>query len=168
VDHDFDFFRVYRQATEDAAAVSLTETPESAFTDNTVEKGRGYDYWLSALDVNGNESGTSLAVSINALGTVENLSLPTAFALHQNYPNPFNPATTIRFALPQATEVRLVVYDLQGREVAKLLDGDWPAGYHHVVWDGRFANGQPAPSGMYLARLFTPGYTRSIKLVLLK
>ena len=94
--------------------------------------------------------------------------LPTTYTLSQNYPNPFNPATTLRFALPQATTVRLAVYDLQGREVARLLDGAWPAGYHYVVWDGRNAGGQETPSGIYIGRMVTPEYTQSIKMVLLK
>jgi len=168
VDHDFDFFRVYRQIAFDTVATALAETPEPAFTDTTAEGGESYHYWVAALDVNGNESGNSQPVSLTVLGTEETPGLPTAFALNQNYPNPFNPATTLRFALPQTATVRLGVYDLQGREVARLLDGDWPAGYHHVVWDGRFANGQAAASGVYIARLITPGYTRSIKMVLLQ
>ena len=61
-----------------------------------------------------------------------------------------------------------MVYDLQGREVAQLLDGARPAGYHHVVWAGRSANGQEAPSGIYIGRLMTSEYTKSIKMVLLK
>ncbi|MCH8838243.1 MAG: T9SS type A sorting domain-containing protein, partial [Candidatus Marinimicrobia bacterium] len=73
--------------------------------------------------------------SINAIDVTE--SLPTTYALRQNYPNPFNPSTTLRFALPQATEVRLVVYDLQGREVARLLNQRVEHGYHQVTWNGR-------------------------------
>ncbi len=94
--------------------------------------------------------------------------LPREFALHPNYPNPFNPSTTIRFDLPEAAEVRLVVYDLMGREVARLVDGQVAAGYQRVVWNGRDASGKNVPSGMYIARLVTPEYTKSIKLALLK
>jgi len=94
--------------------------------------------------------------------------LPSSYALHQNYPNPFNPATTIRFALPRATDVRLVVYDLQGREVRTLVAGMQTPGYKTVIWDGRLANGRAAPSGIYIARLMTTEYTSSIKLVLLR
>ena len=93
---------------------------------------------------------------------------PTEFSLHQNYPNPFNPATTLRFDLPEAAAVRLVVYDIQGREVARLLDGRWEAGYHQVVWDGRDRRGREVPSGIYIARITAPKYTRSIKMVLLR
>ncbi len=94
--------------------------------------------------------------------------LPEEFALRQNYPNPFNPSTTIRYDLPEAVEVTLCVYDLLGREVVRLVDGRREAGYHRAVWDGQDASGRPVPTGLYITRLFTPGYTRSIKLVLLK
>lgn len=74
--------------------------------------------------------------------------LPEAFALDQNYPNPFATATEIGFALPEASSVRLVVYDVTGREVARLVDGHLQAGYHRAMLDG----GQLA-SGMYLYRI---------------
>jgi hypothetical protein len=89
--------------------------------------------------------------------------LPALVALHLAYPNPFNPYTTIRYELPQSSEVLLIVYDLLGREVARLVDGYLEPGYHEVQWNGRdFA------SGIYIARLVTPGYTESIKMVLLR
>jgi hypothetical protein len=89
--------------------------------------------------------------------------LPSVFALHQNYPNPFNPVCTIRYDLPQASNVVLIVYDIIGREVARLVDGFMELGYHGVQWNGRdFA------SGIYIARLVTLEYSKSIKMVLLK
>jgi len=103
--------------------------------------------------------------------------LPLAYALSQNFPNPFNPQTTIRFALPAATEIRIMVYDLLGREVARLVDGLMQPGYHRVVWEGKGSSGSPVPSGIYIARLLvpdalgrgvTPEYTKSIKMLLLK
>ena len=109
-----------------------------------------------------------LAISQILSADAENASPPFSFELHSAYPNPFNPATTIRFDLPEAAAVRLVVYDLQGREVATLVAWDRRAGYHSVVWDGKAAIGGEAPSGIYIARLVTPQYTKSIKLLLLK
>ena len=105
----------------------------------------------------------------------EERRVPTDFALHQNYPNPFNPTTTIRFDLPMATDIHIVVYDLLGREVVRLADGRLEAGYQVVVWNCRDSRGRPVPSGLYFARLFipplagvTPGYTKTIKLLLLR
>ena len=94
--------------------------------------------------------------------------IPAVYSLAPNYPNPFNPATTIRFGLPEAAAARLVVYDLLGREVARLLERSLAAGYHSIVWNGKNAAGAELPSGLYIARLTTPGFTQSIKMVLLK
>ncbi|MEE9464029.1 MAG: leucine-rich repeat domain-containing protein [Candidatus Neomarinimicrobiota bacterium] len=101
-------------------------------------------------------------------GIEEDGALPIDFALHQNYPNPFNPTTTIRFDLPVATDVHLAVYDLLGREVARLVDRRLEAGYHRQVWDARDARGRELPTGMYIAFMVTPEITKSIKVVLLK
>jgi len=81
--------------------------------------------------------------------------LPTAFALDQNAPNPFNPSTTIRFALPEASQVSLVVYDLNGRAIRTLATGAFQPGNHSVVWDGMDANGREVASGTYVYRLTT-------------
>ena len=94
--------------------------------------------------------------------------LPTAFALHQNYPNPFNPSTTVKFDVPEATELTVVVYDLLGRKVVTLVEGTVQPGYRRVIWSGKAADGSEVPTGIYIARLLTTGYTKSIKMVLLK
>jgi PKD repeat protein len=79
--------------------------------------------------------------------------LPEEFALDQNYPNPFNPKTEIRFALPKDRSVTLKIYNLFGQEIQTLADGDFKAGYHTVVWDGRDQRGNPVSSGIYLYRI---------------
>ncbi len=109
--------------------------------------------------------------------------LPTTYALRQNYPNPFNPSTTIRFDLPLATDIHIVVYDLLGREVVRLADQRLEAGYHQLVWNGRDRRGREVPTGMYIVQMLvpstipqhagptagtTPEYRKSIKLVMLK
>jgi hypothetical protein len=73
---------------------------------------------------------------------------PAAFALEENAPNPFSGTTAIRFALPEAADVRLTVYDALGREVAVLADGRREAGAHTVTFDAR-----ALPAGVYLYRL---------------
>ncbi len=88
--------------------------------------------------------------------------VPTAFALSENYPNPFNPTTTITFALPEASEVQLAVYDILGRQVRLLTEGVLPEGQHEVIFEARNLS-----SGMYLVRLITPQgtFTRTMQLV---
>ena len=93
----------------------------------------------------------------------EGADVPGAFALEQNYPNPFNPVTAIRFTVQSATQVRLAVYDLLGREVAVLVDGVVGAGGHAVSFD---ASG--LASGIYLYRLTAGGDVLTRKMVLLR
>jgi hypothetical protein len=93
---------------------------------------------------------------------------PRRVALLQNTPNPFNPTTTIRFALPEESDVTLAVYDIAGRQVATLVDGSRPAGRHSVVWDGRNEAGRPVASGVYFYRLTSNGRETERKALLLK
>jgi len=98
----------------------------------------------------------------------ENTPLPEAFILAQNFPNPFNPETEIRFGLPEEAHVQMVVIDLLGREVRKLVDSDLKAGYHSVVWDGRDHRGLEVPSGIYFYTLQVGEKVFKRKLTLLK
>ena len=79
--------------------------------------------------------------------------IPTELVLEQNYPNPFNPSTTIRFNLPERTDVRVAVYTMLGQEVAVLVDETLSAAVHAATWNGRDRHGIEMPSGSYLIRL---------------
>ena len=95
-------------------------------------------------------------------------AIPTRYALYPNHPNPFNPATTIRFDLPRDTELILAVYDVLGREVYQILSGYAMAGHHRELFYGRDRNGRVVPSGLYFARLSTPDFVKSVKMILLR
>lgn len=81
---------------------------------------------------------------------------PASFVLHQNYPNPFNPAfsanggTQIRFDLSEEAPVKITIFDMLGRSVAELAEGEQTAGRHEINWNGRTETGQLAASGTYL------------------
>jgi peptidyl-Asp metalloendopeptidase len=83
---------------------------------------------------------------------MEAFALPTEFAIHENYPNPFNPSTTIRYEIPEVSRVSLVVYDIMGREVQRLVDGVIEPGYYTATWEGRNKSGSPVASGIYIYR----------------
>jgi hypothetical protein len=90
-------------------------------------------------------------------------NLPGQFALEQNYPNPFNPSTVVRYQLPLASNVRLVVYDLVGREVSTLVNEREGPGSYEVKFDGSGLS-----SGVYFYRLTADNLVQTRKLVLLR
>ena len=119
----------------------------------------------------------SLSYPVSALfSEVNGVGVPGSFALAQNHPNPFNPVTTLEVTLSRRATVVLSVYNLRGREVARLLEGFRSPGIHEVVWDGRDHQGRELPTGIYIARLSTsppsatptPDNIRSIKMLLLR
>ena len=92
---------------------------------------------------------------------------PEAFALANNYPNPFNPATTIKYALPQAADVELTVYNVVGQVVRTLVAEHQSAGRYVVEWDATNDNGHSLSSGMYFYRLEAGGEFHEVKKMLL-
>ena len=94
--------------------------------------------------------------------------VPKEFALHQNYPNPFNPITTINYDLPQQAHVNLMIYDILGREVVKLVSSEIPAGYQSVIWNTRNSFGTPVSAGIYFYQIQTKDFVKTKKMVLLK
>jgi flagellar hook assembly protein FlgD len=98
----------------------------------------------------------------------EATSLPERFALLQNYPNPFNPVTKINFRVPEATQVKLEIYNVRGQRVRTLVDHHLEAGHHFVHWDSRDMNGQSVAAGIYLYRLMAGERTATRKMLLLK
>ncbi len=98
------------------------------------------------------------------LGTVDDpFRDPINFSLEQNYPNPFNPSTTITYQLPVNSQVVLKIYDMLGKEVATLVNGNQQAGSYHVQFDGsKFS------SGVYFYRIEAGNFVETKKLILLK
>ncbi len=93
--------------------------------------------------------------------------LPTEFILFQNYPNPFNPSTKIRYSIPCASDIKLIIYDLLGQEAAVLVNEYQYAGHYEINFYAASAGGG-LPSGIYYYRLQAGEFTQSKKLILLK
>jgi len=101
---------------------------------------------------------------------VQNIStsIPREFKLYQNYPNPFNPVTKIRFDVPkingdETRNVKLVIYDILGREIAMLINQDLEPGSYKIDLDA-----SKYSSGIYFYRLITDGFIDTKKMVVVK
>jgi len=89
--------------------------------------------------------------------------VPVTFSLEQNYPNPFNPSTKIEFSIPVKTKVKLEIFDILGRKISTLADGEESAGSHSVDF-----NAYNLSSGVYIYKLSSPNKILSRKMILLK
>jgi len=88
--------------------------------------------------------------------------------LDQNFPNPFNPTTTIRYGLPEASDVTLHIYDINGRAINTLVNTSQAAGWYNIQWKGISQDGTPVGTGMYFARIQAGSFSKTIKMVYLK
>lgn len=158
--NDLGYYKVYRGSDASLSdGVLVGQTNSTDFTDSEVTAGTTYYYAVAGMDIHNNVGESSSTISLEVLGINDNDNLPEEFALSQNYPNPFNPSTTINFALPQAEKVVLVIYDLTGREVTKLVNSNLEAGNHSAVWNGLNSQGLRVSSGIYLYKLTAGEFT---------
>ena len=85
--------------------------------------------------------------TVGYVSIAEELALPTEYVLDQNFPNPFNPSTTLRYGLPEAAAVSLVIYDIRGNAVKTIDSGNQTAGWYEHVWNGM------DESGLYVVKV---------------
>jgi phosphodiesterase/alkaline phosphatase D-like protein len=95
-------------------------------------------------------------------------AVPNQFGLSQNYPNPFNPSTKIKYQLARDSHVSLTVYDILGQKVRTLINELQQAGYYNITWDGNNDAGNKASSGIYIYRLQSGNFIKTLKMNLLK
>ncbi|MBC8424344.1 hypothetical protein H8E07_09495 [bacterium] len=129
--------------------------------------------YFGLLKVHGNDPDNlvdELPVTLYVRETtaVGDQEMPRAFALGHARPNPFNPSTTIGFALPRTGHVELKIYDVAGRLVRRLVDGEMPAGHHAAVWRGENDQGRQVASGTYYYLLDCGDFTETRKMTLVK
>jgi hypothetical protein len=96
----------------------------------------------------------------------DDIIVPIVTSLGSAYPNPFNPETTIPFSLSKPQHVSIAIYNIRGQKVRELVDTEYEAGYHQIVWNGRDERGRQVSSGVYLYR-FQCGEQSVVKRMLL-
>ena len=135
----------------------------------TMNTGRGDRVKVGIQDIQLiDQNGESIPVNAKGDGSVALELIPMQYALYQNFPNPFNPVTEIQFDVPDISTVELVVYNLMGQEVRRLVNGEIQAGYHRIVWNGLNDQGEPVSTGVYIYSLTSPSFHSTKKMVLLK
>ena len=130
-----------------------------SYIDKDLAKG-GYIYRLKQIDLDG---------SYQFSDTIQiTVGLGMQFILCQNSPNPFNSTTEISYNLPHACHVELIVYNIFGQEVKKLVDDFQNAGNHIAAWDGKNSEGNEVTSGLYYYKLHTPNESKFRHMSLLR
>jgi hypothetical protein len=139
----------------------------SALTDGTITTiSLNLKYKGAKFDVNGSAKlNANLNEEINSFRVK---AVPVQFGLSQNYPNPFNPSTTIKYQLAQDSHVSLTIYDILGQRVKTLVNGLQQAGYYNITWDGTNNFGSKVTSGIYIYRLQSGNFIKTLKMSLLK
>jgi VCBS repeat-containing protein len=149
----------YNEGTE----ITLTANPETGWE---------FSGWGGDLTGKANPATITMNSDKHVIATFTktdlNSEIPTQYQLYQNYPNPFNPNTVIRYSLPETNRVRLVVYDLEGRVVATLVDEVQKAGNYSCIWEARDAQHRPMASGIYFYRLQAGSYEKSFRMLLVR
>ena len=114
--------------------------------------------------LNGADSSMNNMITVMGTTGIEDVTekgIPSQFVLEQNYPNPFNPSTTIRYAVEEATPVRLRVFDVGGREVAQLVNETKSPGVYETKFEA-----DNLPSGIYLYRLEAGEFSETRSMIL--
>jgi len=167
-ERDLSSFEITRRVsgTDEVSVAGRVNANNSAtgatytFTDENVTNGRSYRYGITLINTDGSREVTALAAEATPQAAV---SVPVEFVLKQNYPNPFNPTSRIGFDLTEATSVSLTVFDLNGREIATLVNGPMTAGSHEVEF-----NAAGLPSGIYIYRLNAGDFSAARTMLLMK
>ena len=133
------------------------------FIDDENGWGAGTSQVIIKFGQQGVSSFTDVTGTLLPLHTRLYQNYPSEFSLLQNYPNPFNPETSIQYQLMVSSNVTLVIYDVLGREITKLVNQRQDAGEYKVVFDG-----QGLSSGIYFYQLNTNSYSKMRKMILLK
>ncbi|NQT63380.1 MAG: T9SS type A sorting domain-containing protein [Candidatus Marinimicrobia bacterium] len=143
---------------------SSTDRSEYIYVDELIEPGMSYEYRLADVSYDGELEYHTMTVLVTAPA----LALPKEYTLQQNFPNPFNPTTTIRYEIPKASRLELVIYDVRGAVILQYYYHSQPAGWYELEWAGISDNGYAVNTGVYFCRLQAGSFSQIIKMVYLR
>ena len=176
--HYLVYAKVGSYPAEEIYDTTVTTLPISSreFLNNVFEQtpGNGVTVRFSVSATDGIDtvkvSGDDRVVYVNRYEflSTETNGMPTEFALHENYPNPFNPSTTLRFDLPELSDVNVIIYNMLGQEVKTFNMQNISAGHHSIKWNATNDLGDPVSAGVYLYQLQTKDFVKTRKMILLK
>ena len=151
--------------TENAVQSFVTT---NSFTDESLEPEIEYFYRVSGYVGYYTDYSNTVSVIIESLDLDNSFTMPLDYKIHQNYPNPFNPITTLSYDLPEASPVRIAIYDMMGKMVKNLLNDYQDAGLRSIKWDATNDQGKQVSAGMYIYRIEIGDFKQSKKMLFIK
>ena len=168
---DIHYQLVYATNWDDSSTYVYSALVQDTSLTLTLEDDNQYFWLVEARDTDefvvGSNNNTPMTLVVGTLG-IDGHQIPEVFALHQNYPNPFNPTTTIRYDLPEPTQVRIHIVDIIGRKVSTIVNEHQNPGFKSVVWDALDEFGSPVGAGMYFYIIEAGEFQQTRKMILLK
>ena len=168
IDDDLNDHQIFNFSTNNSSCYflvsSLIENVNNCNTEKTFLK-----ISLKATDCAGATSDNNareISINYNELALLNDI--PNSFYLSQNYPNPFNSTTKISYDLPEASIVRLSIYDLMGREIRTMINSEQTTGFKNIQWNATDNLGKSVPAGMYIYTIQAGEFRQTKKMVLLK
>ena len=153
---DWTYYTIIAKSPEDATGVSC----RARFNPYPVGKVWYDDFSIEPIE--------AVATAISDPGNYIRAEIPNEFELGQNYPNPFNPETTIKYSVPKDGDIQIEVYNILGKKVRTLFEGQQTAGTYQVRWDARDDYGSTLSSGIYLISLRSGNFVTAKRVTLLK
>ena len=176
VDQDMNLqsYNVYRSTLPNAVYTGALLDNVDSSTNSLLDQPPSYQtYYYQVTAVYGQgesipSNEASVSVQYTSLVDQNTESLPDSYMLVQNFPNPFNPETTIQYALPEAGQVIISVYNVIGERITTLVNRRMNAGYHTISWNGRDSLGKSVSGGIYFCRIQAGNFIHVIRMLLLK
>lgn len=157
----FGSFSEYDLSDRAGESLLLLVTPRIVNDGQDLKSSSEEEFDLVLMDALGREI-------IPVLTSAESVKGPKGYSLQANFPNPFDQSTSISYSIPEPLTVRMMITNMAGQQVRKLVNSRQQPGYHTIEWDGRDDIGKAMPAGMYLYRLEAGDFSQTRTMMLLR